>query len=121
MTNIKLTCNSEMILNILLSCVLHHTSQTFKTIAVIHMLTTAILNADALFGYHSHMAHGPPGTGNCTQSFEAQLKHDSWARLLYLLPRWLLVKLRCKRQLHAREIRGRVDSFEANEWRVLDK
>ena len=23
--------------------------------------------ADALYGYHSYMAHGPPGTGNCTQ------------------------------------------------------
>jgi hypothetical protein len=76
---------------------------------------------DALYGYHSYMAHGPPGTGNCTQPFEGKLEHDNWARLLYLLPRWLLVKPRGKRQLHAREIRGRVDSFMANEWRSLDK
>ena len=41
--------------------------------------------------------------------------------LLYLLPRWLLVKPRGKRQLTAREIRGRVDSFMANEWKTLDK
>ena len=67
------------------------------------------------------MAHGPPGTGNCTQPFEGKLEHDNWARLLYLLPRWLLVKPRGKRQLHAREIRGRVDSFMANEWGILDK
>ena len=25
--------------------------------------------ADALYGYHSYMTHGPPGTGNCTQPF----------------------------------------------------
>ena len=77
--------------------------------------------ADALFGYHSYMAHGPPGTGNGTQPFEEKLKHDSWARLLYLPPQWLLVKPRGKRQLHAREVRRRVNSFMANEWRILDK
>ena len=77
--------------------------------------------ADALHGYHSYMAHGPPGTENFSQPFEGKLEHDNWARLLYLLPRWLLVKPRGKRQLHAGEIRGRVDSFMANEWRTLDK
>ena len=67
------------------------------------------------------MAHGPPGTGNCTQPFESKLQHDGWARMVYLLLRWFLAKARGKRQVHAREIRGRVDSFMANEWKVLDK
>ena len=77
--------------------------------------------ADALYGYHSYMAHAPPGTGNCTQPFESKLQHGGWARVVYLLPRWLLAKPRGKRQVRAREIRGRIDSFMANEWKVLDK
>ena len=57
------------------------------------------------------MAHGTSGTGNCTQPFESKLQHEAKRQ----------VTPRGKRHLHALEIRGRVDGFVANEWRVLDK
>ena len=81
--------------------------------------------AEALYGYHSYMAHGPGGSGNCTQKFVDTLDADEWTRVLYLLPRWLLNKPKNNKKktnrVSARVIQGRVDSFMANEWKVLPK
>ena len=81
--------------------------------------------AEALYGYHSYMAHGPVGSGNCTQKFVDTLDTDEWTRVLYLLPRWLLNRPKGNEEktsrVSARVIQGRVDSFMANEWKVLQK
>ena len=81
--------------------------------------------AESLYGFHSYLAHGPVGTGNCSQKFETRRDGDDWTRVLYLLPRWLLHRPKNKddksKKVSAKVVLGRVDSFMANEWKVLHK
>ena len=65
------------------------------------------------------------GTGNCSQKFDTRRDGDDWTRVLYLLPRWLLHRPKNKddksKKVSAKVVLGRVDSFMANEWKVLHK
>ena len=75
------------------------------------------------YGYHAYIAHGK--TGGCVEEFSTTFPHDGWARVLYMIPRWLLhtkpndentVVGAESTRLNSARIRKRVDWFREGKW-----
>jgi hypothetical protein len=74
------------------------------------------------------MAYG--AGGDCSETFCDKQDHDGWARVLYMLPRWLLYTTPGKKtsaagaeptRLNAETIRKRTYTSKAGLWDWLDK